>query len=427
MVVEPAAFSKNSSPSAPGPSRRSTAPRPTSPTNCISQFVNLPTDIHHLILTRHLPFDSVLALRQTCTFFHHLLTPARVERIRTSIIARLIADEQRRMRDWIASIPYYDKWFARYHRPTEELHCYTCLELLPIAAFTESQASRGLALGAKYAAQRWCKACGLQRGRIQPGFWYRENWFDGSNANSTSGGDCSLATVWRSDLISSLWAGSGRTNGQCGRCWRCLRTPFELYWGCVDCFEKEQKRRQGVDREGLGWARKSAVAVAEKLHACKAAWRKAKRGKKFTGLQWNPRKWELVGLGTWIESKKARRARRRDAETQSPEDEQNEVDQQPTAMNWKPVRPNHEEALVKDRREVRCTLCWVPNCPRRRYVLGLAYERPLKKEYWCDRCTAEDDRSSHVRKAKKTQSAKSWWNFEDPVTLEDMGIGTLWA
>ena len=67
-------------------------------------------------------------------------------------------------------------------------------------------------------------------------------------------------------------------------------------------------------------------------------------------------------------------------------------------VEWKPL---HHVPLSKDRREARCSMCWVPKCLTKTFMLGLAYETDLPCEQWCGDCQREDAERREKRKWRK--------------------------
>jgi len=136
------------------------------------------------------------------------------------------------------------------------------------------------------------------------------------------------------------------------------------------------------------------------------AWRvrkEAKRRKRLASRDRRTRKWWLpnlyIGFGGNIADRKAALVEWKDSKANQktgpggskPESQWRALDQIP---------------LSKNRREARCSSCWVPNCPRRTYILGLAYERPLPAERWCPGCQ-QDYKQRHARRQKRKVMTKA--------------------
>lgn len=104
------------------------------------------------------------------------------------------------------------------------------------------------------ARPRWCKPCGVRTGQAQVGKWYWEANLDGRDRDHQTAEE------------STLYLRGGL------RCLRCSKRdrPWELLWGCGDCFRKEKARRR--DAELL------KACEGRQLPAVTAAWLKKRLG-----------------------------------------------------------------------------------------------------------------------------------------------------
>ena len=391
-------------------------PRRRSTLHQSSPFLTIiPHDLHHVLAVKYLDFDTLLSLRQTCRTMHDLLTPQLVRRVRSAVIQESLKVEEQQFTSYRSIYPrqrlghlwdllYYAFDFRLIERPATKLPCYGCLETKPLWAFVERMSIKGTGLGARYARDRMCKDC-MRRYRHIEGFWWKENWVKKSD------------TVRKSTRTNRIkgWVVHGGSlvnpDQEVGVCSSCGCGSFELWWGCKDCFELEERRRREEDLEDFyGWQRK-VVDVLE-------AWRVRKEGKRrqrvarrersrgrnrWWTLNIDRSNWEwqgglndrLAALLEWTEHKtqpKSPNAASRASITP-------EVSQ----SNTQPWRAIDQIPLPENRRVSRCSSCWVPNCPRRTYMLGLAYERYLPQDRWCKGCQADFE----ARRAKRRQCRQS--------------------
>ena len=89
---------------------------------------------------------------------------------------------------------------------------------------------------------------------------------------------------------------------------------------------------------------------------------------------------------------------------------------------WKPL---DHIPLNKDRREARCSMCWVPKCLTKTFMLGLAYETNLPFEQWCGDCQREDAERQEKRKWREDlvgKGAKAADVAEEEVVSEGMRL-----
>lgn len=422
---------------------------PTSSTPPLS-FLALPADLHHLILAGYLPYDSIVALRSTSSYFHSLIPPSTLKRLRQIAIAKLLAEERTLLQKWLPQL------YGRLNRrPATHMPCYSCLQTLPSTDFFAFQLSGFRGLGRKRAADRWCKPCGLRNGQIPHGRWMAE-------INYGSDDHIRYEEVMGKKL---------HVVNQCATC--PPKDQFEgqdLWWGCVRCFEKEEKRLQKQD--------------SERRRDVRLYCRRVKRGvKEFvepdnlrylgtevqwwirTQLEWHTvvrRGYSVYGWatdGALLEragrtcgrigrvldprqmqepgqklGKKARGAvgavfdlvgrkkkeggdERGAAEGVAPSTAAVEGCTVCCALVAAPTAPSKAAAVAaatasscdhdhnhlcvpSPHREVRCWQCWRAKRSRRRrrYDDGLAYGNPLPMEQWCDGCKFEHERFKEMRK-----------------------------
>jgi hypothetical protein len=365
------------------------------------------------LATRYLDFDSLLALRQTCTTLYSLLTPALVRRVRYKIVKSSLEVEAAQYYNYRSAYPrqrlghLWDLLYAAFdfrliERPARELRCYGCLEVKPLWNFVERMSNRGTGLGAKSARNRMCKDC-MRRFRDIEGEWWKENWIKKS--------DTVRKTSASHRVRRWMLEGGSLVNPdqEIGVCSSCGSGTFELWWGCVSCFELEEQRRREediMDFEG---------ALERKLVDWLESWRvrrEAKRRKKLANRdrRSTTRKWWLprfnVEFGGNMADRKAALVEWKDSKSG-----QKSGSQAGTAWpSWRgdppPWRALEQIPLPKNRREARCSSCWVPNCPRRTYILGLAYERPLPPDRWCPDCQVEYNQR-HARREERKLALKA--------------------
>ena len=380
----------------------------------------LPHDIHYLLATHYLDFNNLLALRQTCHALHSLFTPALVHRIRSSLVQDSLAREIAQYKDYRAIYPrqrlghLWDLLYAAFdfrliERPARELRCYGCLEVKPLWHFVERMSNRGTGLGAKSAKDRMCKDC-MRRFRDVEGEWWKENWVKKSDT---------VRKASRSRRV-RRWVCEGGSlinpDQEIGVCASCGSGTFELWWGCVSCFDlEEQKRREEdlIDFEGP--LERRLVDFFENWRVKK----EAKRRRKLARRDRRSRRWWLPGLGIgfggnmadrraalleWKDSKASQhRAGKPDSNDSFSSSNATPSTTNPHRRETHPWRALDQIPLPKSRREARCSSCWAPNCPRRTYILGLAYERPLPRERWCPGC-----RGDHERRYERRIERKGW-------------------
>ena len=172
------------------------------------------------------------------------------------------------------------------------------------------------------AHSRWCKPCGVRSGSAQVGMWYRESSLDERDIDRQSAEESTL--YLRGDLC-------------CIRCSKRNR-PWELLWGCGDCFRKEKARRRD----------------AELFQACK--------GRQIPAVT---AAWLKKRLGGWPSSR-------------------NQPNMEGKTLIDRSALPSRGEM---PRRETRCKDCW--HFPTRtKGVRADAVYQELDSRYWCDACQA---------------------------------------
>jgi hypothetical protein len=312
-----------------------------------SSFLDIPADLHYLIISRFLPWQSILTLRQTCKYFSTLLEPRTMRHMRRRIIRRLLQDEERAKRVWKAPM-WQIASFAGYDGPLLGLNCYLCLTELQPFEFVRSQTMWSFGVAASCAANRCCKTCGLRHGRVLYGSWLLD------------------------------------TKRKCAQCGDKYITTW---WGCVGCFEKERRRRQREDREAVRLGSGMVRAAGEKWQSFRAAW----KGWRMTSQQRGRVRWHPF-------SRAELRVRHTDGRLES-EGERNHL---PSAATDLAQRSREE------RWQSRCLKCWEPDCglqPSRMYLLG---ESPLEKARWCEECIA--DEAYFVEQRNSTETAYVLFN-----------------
>lgn len=247
---------------------------PTS-TATTSAFLDLPSDLI-CILTQHLNWNSLLALRSTCSSLYALLNDDYLSLLRHNLILASLTTESLALSNYRLTHPrtpqghLWDLFYAAFEwqlleRPAKALTCYGCLEVKPLHAFVERMSTRGTGLGGRKASQRRCKDC-MRRGLSIAGVWWRDHWVRKAEIKRRRGRG-ERAWAWllqhrgREELEEEVKPGD-----EVGVCTVCGTAQFELFWGCAGCFEKEEERRRrqewgllGLERadgaEMEGWVR----------------------------------------------------------------------------------------------------------------------------------------------------------------------------
>ncbi len=203
-----------------------------------------------------------------------------------------------------------------------------------------------------------------------------------------------------------------------GVCACCGGRQSELWWGCKGCFEKEERRRRREDgdptvplegraeglvewvvEQGAVWRanrdrkkRRRATRRAEQGRWWRRMWRCTRRGGvlRWEG-SWEGRVEALVELlqGTGKDNSSYERLN-----VQTEEDRKGKNPE----VKWKPL---DLVPLNNDQREARCSMCWVPKCRTKTFMLGLAYETDLPFEQWCGDCQTEHIERQEKRKRRK--------------------------
>jgi hypothetical protein len=422
-------------------------------------FPTLPSDIHHLILTDYLPYDSIVALRSTSSHFHSLIPPSTLKRLRQNVIANLLADERTLLQKWLPQA------YGRYGRPAPYMTCYSCLQSLPTTDFFAYQVSSSRGLGRKRASERWCKPCGLKYGKIRQGKWIAEVSYciDEQIRYETVMGE--KLEVPNPCIVCPP---KQRYDGQ------------HVWWGCVDCFEKEEKRLKKQDSERRRDIRRHCSKVKRGIKACvhpgnvgefsqEMWWRmRANVGyralvRKGWSMYWWVKDESLITkagrtcgkIGRVLDprnmqepgQKLGRKAKRAvgaviDLATKNKKDEVRSgasgIETSTTLLedcivccpdaghppalqasaSSSSSSPNHNHNhnhnhvhIPLPHREVRCWRCWRAKRSRRRrrYDDGMAYGIPLPKERWCAGCQAEHDRFVAMKRERKVKEL-DWTN-----------------
>ncbi len=411
-------------------------------------FLALPSDIHHLILTSYLPYDSIVALRSASSQFHSLIPPATLKRLRQNVISQLLTDERALLKKWLPQP--YGRWSGR---PNSHMNCYSCLQSLPTTQFFAYQVGQSRGLGRKRAAERWCKPCGLKYGKISHGRWIDE-------VSYSTDDQLRYETVMGEELT---------LKNPCVTCPEKDRYDGQrVWWGCVDCFEKEEKKLQKQDSERRRDLRRhcsrvkrgaKAFVEPEYLHELgHATWRwmrtrlgwhatvrrgynvywwardesllrKACRTCGRVGRVLDPRQMQEPGERLGRKAKRAVGAVFELAKKNQKKDESGAADGDGTSTTSgedcviccteavDPSRPKtvapsshrnrHHHCVTSPHREVRCWRCWRAKRSRRRrrYDDGLAFGAPLRKERWCNGCQTEHE-SFVALKREKNQRAQ---------------------
>jgi len=363
----------------------------------------LPADLGYHLAINYLDFDSLLSLRQTCRHMHELLSAELVRRIRTGLVQDFLAAEEQQLEDYRAIHPrqrlghFWDLFYAAFdfrlvERPAKELRCYGCLEVKPLWCFVERMTTRGTGLGARFAQNRMCKDC-MRRYRNIEGIWWKENWVKKSETVRKSG---KLQRFRR-------WVLEGQSlvnpQEEIGVCCACGTGSFELWWGCATCFELEEARRREEELATFSGLTRKLVDAVDAWQVDRELRRRKRSGR---GDRRSSRKWWRFRFGiSWegglAERREAlvewKKSRTQPADPRHDGRRSAELDRNP----WRAI---DQLPLSRDRREARCCGCWIPNCPRRTYMLGMVYEGSLPKERWCKSCREEHDQ----RNAKRGES-----------------------
>ncbi|KIW56909.1 hypothetical protein PV05_05525 [Exophiala xenobiotica] len=378
----------------------------------------LPPDLHYIIATKYLDFDTLLALRQTCHMMRRLLTPDQVRRVRSKLIQGYLEDEARQFQDYRIHFPpqrlghLWDLLHAAFdfrllERPARELRCYGCLQMKPLWCFVERMSSRGTGLGAKSAHDRMCKAC-MSRYRDIEGQWWKENWVKKSETARKASKGRRLRR----------WALEGKSlvnpPQEVGVCAACGGSSFELWWGCVACFEAEQKARREEDLDLMEMS-----GLERKIVDAFDAWR-CRREMKYRQRQAKRERRPLRNrlLGTlgfpWTGGLSDRKAALEEwKESKTNPGATFSKSGRGTDSGWRAI---DQAPLPKSRREARCATCWIPGALRRMYMLGFAYEGALDRERWCQGCQ-QDQELRHARRVERKMRLDG--KIEDEETLSD--------
>jgi hypothetical protein len=397
-----------------------------------SNLLSLPPELF-LHLTTFLPFNALLSLRSTCHPLYDLLSPSLLLAHRHTTMSQLLRSERSFLSDYRSSYPrqpYSHLWHLFYaafewqlqERPAKELTCYGCLEIKPLHCFVERMSSRGTGLGGKLATHRRCKDC-MRRFYNVGGTWWREHWVRKSEQRKRR---TRLERVGRwvtrgDSLVENVERGQ-----EVGVCASCEGRQSELWWGCVGCFEKEERRKRREEWDFLlaeiddqetgkgdtgGWAR-WLLERSEDWRSKRERERRRRNTRRYERGRWWKRIWRCASTrsvlrweGSWEGRVEALvellHGTSKDHESAS--DEKSVVDVSLDAKGKKSAewKPFDRVPLAKDRREARCSMCWVPTCRRKTFMLGLAYETNLPFERWCAQCQREQVERQRKRRWRK--------------------------
>lgn len=388
----------------------------------------LSADLHYAIATKYLGFDTLLALRQTCRAMHALLAPDKVRRVRDKLVQQYFDEEVVQFLAYRSLYPrnrFGHLWellhdafdFRVVERPAKELRCYACLQLKPVWNFVERMSTRGTGLGAKSARNRMCKDC-MRRYRDVEGSWWKENWVKRSDtAKMVSRGNRVRRWVFQGQSLVN-------PPEEVGVCAACGTFAFELWWGCVTCFEMEQKarREEDLDQMEIKGLERKVVDAFDKWRVRREIKCRKRQAKRETRAA---RSRILARFGfVWIGPGSNRRAAFREWRA---------------SKTGKPVSPfmpapkfdRGWKALdqippPEGRREARCGSCWIASAPRRTYMHSFGFEGVLEKERWCTHCQQEQ-RSRHARREERKFWLDGCVTDQDPFEHdEEYGLNLLY-
>ncbi|KIW37516.1 uncharacterized protein PV06_10169 [Exophiala oligosperma] len=381
----------------------------------------LSTDLHYAIATKYLNFDTLLALRQTCRAMHALLTPDKIRRVRDKLVQQYLEDEVRQFRAYRTLYPrnrFGHLWellhdafdFRLVERPAKELRCYACLQLKPVWNFVERMSTRGTGLGAKSAHNRMCKDC-MRRYRDVEGSWWKENWVKRSDT---------AKIVSRGKRV-RRWVFQGQSlvnpPEDVGVCAACGTFAFELWWGCVTCFEMEQKarREEDLDEMEISGLERKVVDAFDKWRFRREIKCRKRQAKRETRAA---RSRILARFGfIWIGPGSNRRAAFREWRASKTGKPASPFMPPPKKVDrgWKAL----DQIPPPDgRREARCAPCWIASAPRRMYMHSFGFEGVLEKERWCKHCRQEQ-RSRHERREERKFRLDGYVAAQDPFEEEE--------
>ena len=199
-----------------------------------------------------------------------------------------------------------------------------------------------------------------------------------------------------------------------GVCTVCGRRRSDLYWGCVGCFENEEKRLQDRANEAAQIGRqKIRSRLAEK--ALGAAWRLEDwladlRNKRWVWMWSNEYKnmkraklHERLRKKAREEYKKRRSHDWSHSSQASALESGNQLDGA-GQHSYVTIQAQARERLCLNlrRREVRCGPCWTPDHSHRsRFDGGLARDGQLQYDRWCIPCKEERENTLIDRVERK--------------------------
>lgn len=291
----------------------------------------------------------------------------------------------------------------------------------------ERMSSRGTGLGGRYARLRRCKDC-MRREMNIAGVYWREHWLRRAETVRQRG-RVERVVGW---VVHGRELRKVRKGEEVGVCAECGTGQFELFWGCVGCFEMEEGRRRreewrmrgfvmggeggedGGEVAVEGWAR-WVLERADEWRGRRDKKRQRRRARRAEcgGKWWHARRYagwlgsDVRWEGSWgervellvahLEFEQRRRAPREAGVFDGPTVEDHRkrtVRAEKTspilaegATEWKAI---DQVPLKKDRREARCAMCWNPLCRRRWYFGGLVYGPKLSLEQCCESCQQEE-------------------------------------
>jgi hypothetical protein len=323
------------------------------PITVSSSFLDIPAELHYLIISRYLLWHSILTLRQTCKYFSTLLEPRTILQMRQRIIRRLLQDEERAKQIWRATMWQIGS-FPGYVGHLLRLNCYLCLTQMQAFEFLVTEIVGSFDVTSSSATKRCCKTCQLRHGRVLYGSWSQD------------------------------------TTRKCALCGD--KYPV-TWWGCVGCFQKLERRRQIEDREAVSLGSAIVRAAGEKWQSARAAWKRWRMTRQQPGrVRWYP----------------CSRAKLRLPQT----DDTVESEGQPNHLSS--AAADLAQKSREKRWQSRCLQCWEPNCRFQPWRLSMLEEIPLEKARWCEGCIADEAYFVELRKSKdKVQREQATYNLSD--------------
>jgi hypothetical protein len=206
------------------------------------RLLDLPSDIHLLIIVSYLDDTSILALRHVNHYFHDLELPSQHRPARsyeTCVAFHRMWEAELRARHLSAGESHPLRPFIRPVLP-HFLPCYECLKWLPGSAFAHSQKTAKRRLAERDAHKRFCIACGIRHG-FWPSRYFvhcseQDDWsveVSGVPAYKQSGGEGSEAGM---QSPSALGLPQRRRRKRMQRCQKCGDDFIHLWYGCLGCY-----------------------------------------------------------------------------------------------------------------------------------------------------------------------------------------------